>query len=660
MTTVMTSFDKKNSGNRNKMLSVMSFLRKNDIPRDLARRVRVFYGHLFQHASSSKPTKDSNEVFSGLSNQLRCEVVMHIERKLISSIPFLRGKTPRFIVDTLARLEPVNMNAGETIVKQGEKSKEMYFLTKGRVAVLKDDVRLMAFVQGSYFGEFECLDAKEHSHSVRAMTACELQVMNRRDLLTLLREHPEVREELQNSRTDTFEESPNAIRDEASEMWRRKSSSYVHDMFTSASTQFTNRKASGTIGHDTLSGQRRNTLGKGSDVSAPTEENSSEASVPTLQGRPSNLMRAVSSIRPSQGTRVSGNPHGSGGLARQKSRLPNFLHPAEIPTPNGFASSSIKRAATAAVAPLPEEQKEAESTALTLEEASDRSAKRTGYQSSSSTRVERFALKTMKSSLRLQPFRSTNSDAGIERPGDSGEMPIDGSGQQGGRRKAPLKTARSSFRLQSLHNGRLLGLLEHSDGNDADQSMTSEVVPTRPARSSFRKQAVRAPSVRDMGSPENKIPARLKRATSEAVISDPPSWKTIGLESTVHKSEGDQKKGSPQRPHHGLLRNTADNQEDKSLTARHNFAKQLTDNETARPSVWVRPGERQIPPSLISPQAGSSRTGSSINEIEALMKQQLISLSTTIGSQIDTAVSNALEVRAELPHVHGATLTLSS
>ena len=92
-----------------------------------------------------------------------------------------------------ARLEHLDVSAGDTIIRQGEAGEECYLLRSGRVEVLargaQGDERTLATLDpGSLFGEAALLTDEPRNATVRAIEPCTLLALRRRDLLEVLDE----------------------------------------------------------------------------------------------------------------------------------------------------------------------------------------------------------------------------------------------------------------------------------------------------------------------------------------------------------------------------------------------------------------------------------------------------------------------------------------
>ncbi len=100
-----------------------------------------------------------------------------------------------------ARLERLEVPAGETIIRRGETGEECYVLRSGRVEVLargaQGDERVLATLDpGSIFGEAALLTNEPRNATVRAIESCTLLALRRTDLLEVLDEDRQTRERM--------------------------------------------------------------------------------------------------------------------------------------------------------------------------------------------------------------------------------------------------------------------------------------------------------------------------------------------------------------------------------------------------------------------------------------------------------------------------------
>jgi CRP-like cAMP-binding protein len=139
---------------------------------------------------------DVNELLDEMGSGLRSEVLLFLDRHLISKIPFFQGKVPQFVADTISMFQPMVFQENDYICKEGTQADEMFFLIRGKAGIYYGEKLVVVIDEGSYFGEIGCIMGGIRRAGVKALTTCELQALSRRNLNILLAEYPEVGDEL--------------------------------------------------------------------------------------------------------------------------------------------------------------------------------------------------------------------------------------------------------------------------------------------------------------------------------------------------------------------------------------------------------------------------------------------------------------------------------
>ena len=110
MSSIMSSFDAQNKAVRDKMLCVNEFVRTAKLPKELAKQVRDFFEFKLarsQHAFLISSNYDVDELLDELGSGLRADVLLYMDRHLISKIPFLQNKVPQFVADIISMFQPI-------------------------------------------------------------------------------------------------------------------------------------------------------------------------------------------------------------------------------------------------------------------------------------------------------------------------------------------------------------------------------------------------------------------------------------------------------------------------------------------------------------------------------------------------------------------------
>lgn len=87
-------------------------------------------------------------------------------------------------------VEDCKFDAGEVLVREGERGQEFFVILEGKAHVSRAGKRVATLAPGDYFGELALLDPAPRDATVRAETAMEALVVGKREFSGLLAEVP--------------------------------------------------------------------------------------------------------------------------------------------------------------------------------------------------------------------------------------------------------------------------------------------------------------------------------------------------------------------------------------------------------------------------------------------------------------------------------------
>jgi glucose-6-phosphate 1-dehydrogenase len=115
-----------------------------------------------------------------------------INREVLNQVPLFQGSKLVFLQNLAMMLKPVAYSEGEWIIRQGEMGREMYFIARGEVEVLDAaGKRLATLGEGNFFGELSLLFSQPRNASIRALSPCDLFVLEQGDFNDVLQSSPE-------------------------------------------------------------------------------------------------------------------------------------------------------------------------------------------------------------------------------------------------------------------------------------------------------------------------------------------------------------------------------------------------------------------------------------------------------------------------------------
>ncbi|KAM4823340.1 voltage-gated inwardly rectifying potassium channel KCNH6 [Urocitellus parryii] len=170
------------------MLRVKEFIRFHQIPNPLRQRLEEY----FQHAWSYTNGIDMNAVLKGFPECLQADICLHLHRALLQHCPAFRGASKGCLRALAVKFKTAHAPPGDTLVHLGDVLSTLYFISRGSIEILRDDVVVAILGKNDIFGEPISLHARpgKSSADVRALTYCDLHKIQRTDLLEVLDMYP--------------------------------------------------------------------------------------------------------------------------------------------------------------------------------------------------------------------------------------------------------------------------------------------------------------------------------------------------------------------------------------------------------------------------------------------------------------------------------------
>ncbi|XP_035382667.1 potassium voltage-gated channel subfamily H member 7 isoform X2 [Electrophorus electricus] len=168
------------------MLRVREFIRFHQIPNPLRQRLEEY----FQHAWTYTNGIDMN---MGFPECLQADICLHLNQTLLQSCKAFRGASKGCLRALAMRFKSTHAPPGDTLVHCGDVLPALYFLARGSIEILKDDIVVAILGKNDIFGEMIHLYAKpgKACADVRALSYCDLHTIDREDLLEVLEMYPE-------------------------------------------------------------------------------------------------------------------------------------------------------------------------------------------------------------------------------------------------------------------------------------------------------------------------------------------------------------------------------------------------------------------------------------------------------------------------------------
>ncbi|KAL1021925.1 hypothetical protein UPYG_G00019980 [Umbra pygmaea] len=125
------------------MLRVREFIRFHQIPNPLRQRLEEY----FQHAWTYTNGIDMNMVLKGFPECLQADICLHLNASLLQGCKAFQGATKGCLRALAMRFKTTHSPPGDTLVHSGDVLTALYFLSRGSIEILKNDIVVAILVR---------------------------------------------------------------------------------------------------------------------------------------------------------------------------------------------------------------------------------------------------------------------------------------------------------------------------------------------------------------------------------------------------------------------------------------------------------------------------------------------------------------------------------
>eukprot|EP00118_Oscarella_pearsei_P012897 m.98493 g.98493 ORF g.98493 m.98493 type:complete len:2159 (+) comp36987_c0_seq18:234-6710(+) len=193
----LTNADSLQSRYMHLFVTVKEYLFDNAITEKVAGRVKNYYKYMWD----AKKGVNAEEIFSELPRTFRADVSLTINRIMIDRAELFKETGDAFRRMLALRVKQASYLPGQMVTRQGDIGTEMYFLHRGCLEVLDEETKesIARLEPGDLFGEINLIYSLLRTASVCALTHCDLLVLSKSDLTSVLKHYPEVASSLKSA-----------------------------------------------------------------------------------------------------------------------------------------------------------------------------------------------------------------------------------------------------------------------------------------------------------------------------------------------------------------------------------------------------------------------------------------------------------------------------
>ena len=173
----------------NNLEQLKVFVNYRNIPFSLQKKISDYYTYIWK----KKLGFDESVFLSGLPQGLQNEVSIHLKREILEKIPLFKGVSDNFLRDVSLHMRPIVCVPGECVFNEGDIGNEMYFVIRGKLAVVINNETLSVLTDGDFFGEISLFtEQKRRTAAVISQTYSDLYRLDRELFEEVLRRYPKI------------------------------------------------------------------------------------------------------------------------------------------------------------------------------------------------------------------------------------------------------------------------------------------------------------------------------------------------------------------------------------------------------------------------------------------------------------------------------------
>ena len=174
---------------RDRVETVGAFLKYQNIPTELQKRITDYYDYLWE----SRRGYEESKLLEDLPIPLKTQVSYFLNQDILQKVPIFHNASKELIRELLLNLKPMIFTPGDYIVTFGEIGYDMYFINRGAVDVLNEDESILyaTLQSGRFFGEIALLLSMPRTASVKARVYCDLYMLEKATFDNILQRYPD-------------------------------------------------------------------------------------------------------------------------------------------------------------------------------------------------------------------------------------------------------------------------------------------------------------------------------------------------------------------------------------------------------------------------------------------------------------------------------------
>ncbi|KAK3094471.1 hypothetical protein FSP39_002179 [Pinctada imbricata] len=166
-----------------KVQSIKEFINFHHLPKNLATRL--------------KNPSSMRGVLKSFPDCLQSDICLHLNKNLLHNCPAFKGASPGCLRALSLKFKTTHAPPGDTLIHPGDILTAIYFMARGSIEIMKDDIVMAILGKDDIFGaDMKDSDTAGQSlYFVRALSYCDINKIELEDLRNILQTYPEFAED---------------------------------------------------------------------------------------------------------------------------------------------------------------------------------------------------------------------------------------------------------------------------------------------------------------------------------------------------------------------------------------------------------------------------------------------------------------------------------
>ena len=189
---LLSNLNAPRSRHRERIQAVTRYLHGRGIPHELNDRVRNYHEYLWARYQGTR----EDALLDDLPGPLRLDVMSHLARGILDSVPLFKYSSPALRDQLLMSLELQTYPPDCHVVREDSIGDEIYFVTQGTVEITSNGGTRThgTLVAGDYFGYMSMALSEKRTGSIRTLGYCDMLVLGRAKFEAIREQFPEFQE----------------------------------------------------------------------------------------------------------------------------------------------------------------------------------------------------------------------------------------------------------------------------------------------------------------------------------------------------------------------------------------------------------------------------------------------------------------------------------